>query len=355
MRKVFFIIIVSLAGSLLFAGETGVVRKSTTTVDFKGFGKYMNNEVQHIIANKKWTDSRQKFKGKGLMGKMAGKFIFKSPHTGEIIDLSTAMKTVLNHKKKEYRQIPIKPIVMKGDEEESGESGAEAETNENQEKEETSNIKIIRNEFRVEKTGNKQKMHDFPCEEYLLTWVLETENTDTGERMTDSLHTAVWTTAPNSELKETQQIEKEFSMAYLKKLGLDQTAELKDMLGTKWLKMFSALSRQPQNEAEPAPAAIKEIQKIKGYPILVDGAFYVIAPKNTEENEKAEAEDEEEDSGGGLKGMFGRFAKKKLKKKKKKDSGLEPLFKYRTEVMQEQIAELGPNDFAIPANYKLKK
>lgn len=355
MRKVFFVFAVLLTASLLFAGETGVVKKSITTVEFKGFGKYMNNEVQRIIANKKWSDSRQKFKGQGFLGKMAGKFIFKSPHTGEIIDLSAAMKTELNHKKKEYRQIPIKPIVAQSAEEEQSESGAEGQAAEPSEKD-TSNIKIIRNEFRVEKTGNKKTMHDFPCEEYLLTWILEMENTDTGERMTDSLHTAVWTTKTTGEIKDTQQIEKEFSMAYLQKFGLDQTAPMKDLLGTKWLKMFAALSRQPQNDAEPAPAAVQEMRKIEGYPILIDGAFYVITPKKSGENEHAEAEEEEEeDNGGGLKGMFGRFAKKKLKKKKHEDSGLQPLFKYRTEVEQIQVADLGPDDFAIPANYKLKK
>ena len=100
----------------------------------------------------------------------------------------------------------------------------------------------------------------------------------------------------------------------MKKLGIEMDKVKKEMLGMKWREMLSALSQQKEaEEGNPPMTGLEELQKVKGFPIVTEGKFYLICPKSEM------AQEEEETDVTDVKGMFGGFAKKMMKKKKKEE------------------------------------
>ena len=319
----------------------GVVKKQKIEVTFQDFGKFTSEQSEMLTAEKKLTDSESKFKGKGLVGKLSGKFLLKSGKNGEIIALPEMTIFRLNHKKKEYREEPIEKITTEEEATEAG-YGGEAEF----EQEEESGIKIIRSEFTVDDTGESKTINAFPTKKYIVSWITEWENVQTGEKGTDRLVTDVWTTPLTGDLQKAREEEQAFTRSYMESLGIDVDALQQSILGTNWLALLGSMSEEGQQRRHKGSNFSDEMKKIEGYPIVIDGKYFA-----KREGGDAE-EDEEEDSGGGVKGMLGGLAKKALKKGKKDDN--EPAFAYYTEIIEFSPASVGDDAFQVPANYKMK-
>jgi hypothetical protein len=147
-------------------------------------------------------------------------------------------------------------------------------------------------------------------------------------------------------LAEAQAVEAAFFEAHLKALGLDADKLQQDILGSSWLDIFQSLSMKPQPGAQRDVTRFeKEMAKIKGYPVLIDGRYFDTSPK-------PEVRSQEEERGVG--GMLGGLAKKALKKKAPADEEEEPSLSYRIELLELKPADLGPRDFQAPAGYKKK-
>lgn len=328
---------------LLMTGSVfaGVVKKQKIEVTFSEFGKFTSEQSEMLTAEKKLTDSESKFKGKGIAGKLSGKFLLKSGETGEIIALPEMTIFRLNHKKKEYQTETIEKITTEDEAAEAG-YGGEAEV----EQDEESEIKIIRSEFSVDDTGESRTINAFPTKKYIVTWVTEWENVQTAEKGTDRLVTDVWTTPLTGDLQKAREEEQAFTRSYMKSLGIDVDSLQQTILGTNWLALLGSMSEEGQQRRHKGSNFADEMKKIEGYPIVVDGKYFA-----KREGGDAE-EDEEEDSGGGVKGMLGGLAKKALKKGQKDDN--EPAFAYYTEILEFSPANVGDDAFQVPANYKKK-
>lgn len=337
--------IVLFAVALILTGQmfADVVKKTNSEVNFTKFGKFSSVQTMQISEVKKATDSDNTFKGKGIMGKLAGKFALKSGQTGEIIDLPGMLIYNLNHKKKEYRVEPIQSYSEEAGEQGQG-SGVEEEVEGTEESE--SDIRIIRSEFKVDETGEKKSINNFPSQKYEISWVAEWENVRTGETGNNRLLTTVWTTPFTGDVKECYEQEKSFTREHMKRLGFDIDAIQQDILGTNWLAIFTQMDGDVASTKSDVPDFNKEMQKIEGYPVIIDGKYYT-AKQGGEEEEDGEEE------GGGVKKMLGGFAKKALKKSKKQDSN-EPAFSYYTELLEFRTDSAGAMAFQVPTNYKKK-
>jgi hypothetical protein len=320
----------------------GVVKKTKVEVAFKDFGKFSSEQSEMLTLDKKVTDSKNDFKGKGITGKLSGTFFLKSGETGEIIDLPAMSITRIDHKKKEYRLEPIERITAgKG----AGESSGTDETDV-QETEENSDIKIIRSEFKVEETAESKTINNFSSKKYVITWVTEWENVKTGEKGTDRLETDVWATPLTGGLQQAREEEMKFTKAYMQSIGIDADSLQQMMLGTNWLALLGSISGGNQKPQHQEANFSDEMKKIKGYPVVIDGKYFATREGGQNEEEK------ENDTGGGVKGMLGGLAKKALKKSPK--DGNEPAFTYYTELIEFSPVNVGEDAFQIPANYKKK-
>jgi hypothetical protein len=337
--------IVLFAVALILTGQmfADVVKKTNSEVNFTKFGKFSSIQTMQISAVKKATDSDNTFKGKGIMGKLAGKLALKSGQTGEIIDLPEMLTYNLNHKKKEYRVEPIQSYS-----EEAGKEGRGSDVAEDVEgtEESESDIRIIRSEFKVDETGEKKSVNNFPSQKYEISWIVDWENVRTGETGNNSLLTTVWTTPFTGDVKECYEQEISFTREHMKRLGFDIDSIQQDILGTNWLAIFTSMSDDGASTQQDVPDFTKEMQKIEGYPVIIDGKYYA-AKQGGEEEEDGEEE------GGGVKKMLGGFAKKALKNSKKQDSN-EPAFSYYTELLEFRTDSVSTEAFQVPTNYKKK-
>lgn len=318
---------------------SGVVKKSRSEVAFKGFGKLTLTQSSRIVPERQWVESQSDFKGKGLLGGLAGKTVLRSGNFGEITDLPALTVTRLDFKKKEYTVTPIKKF-----EEEASEEG---EAEEQAEKPAESDIRIIRSEFRVDDTGEALEVNGFPTKKYVVSWIVDWENVRTGEKGTNTLETDVRATPLTDAIVKAQQEEAKYFRGYMKAVGLDQEKLQQDVLGTNWMSLLDSM-----NAAKGRPAAsfdasktAAEMKKIKGYPVVIDGRYTVASDKPKGETEEA---------GGGSKSVLGGLAKKVLKKKPAEEGPAEPSLAYRVEVLELAAAELGEADFQVPPDYKKK-
>jgi len=318
---------------------SGVVKKTRSEVTFKGFGRFSTSQSEKLVPQKHWVDSRNDFKGKGLLGGLAGKTVLRSGDFGEITDLPALCVYRLDPKKKEYTVSPIKKLSeeMKGEEKEAEKPAAE--------KPAESDVKIVKSEFKVEETGEQQTINSFQATKYLITWIVEWQNVRTGEKGTNSLESVVWATPYTDLIVKAQGEEQKFFRAYMKAIGLDQDKLQQDVLGTNWMSILDGMNAakgRPGTSSAIAKSA-NEMKKIKGYPVLIDGKYTVIS-------DRPQGEPEEE----GSKGILGGLAKKVLKKKPSGEEAKEPTLVYHIEVLELSLADLADADFQVPADYKKK-
>jgi hypothetical protein len=341
-------VLIAFAAIFVLSGQNfaDVTKKSKSVVTFNKFGSLTTEQsIKITTEGKKWTDTKNKFKGKGLF-KFAGKMFFKSGNSGELVDLPAMKIYNMNHKKKEYEVSPIEKLTTEGGEQSSSEEIDSGEQKE--EKKEDGAIKIIRSEFKVQETGETKTINNFPSNGYTVLWLTEWQNTETGQKGLDSLFTLVWTTPLTDDLKQAQEEEMSFNQAYMKAIGIDMDQIQQEILGTNWLTLFQQMSEEEaQNPEQPFSKYVDEMKKIQGYPVVVDGKYYAIRPKQEQQN------GEEEEEVTDIKKTFGRFGKKLLKKKSKKSDTLQPAFTYYTELIE--FAPANFKDLQVPANYKMKK
>lgn len=327
---------------LFLAGQVfaGVIKKTNSKVTFKGFGTFTSIQTEKISSDKKRTDSENSFKGKGFLGGVAAKMVLRPGEIGEIINLEEMMIYQMDHKKKEYEVNQIAKMTEEREE--------EKEISEEELEEEISSrdIKIIRSEFKVEETGNQKVINQFPCKEYLMTWITEWEDLSSGEKGTDRLSTIIWTTPYVDEVKSAHEEEMKFSQEHMKRLSIDMDEVQQEILGTNWLSVFRGLSQAEPGPIEDASKYGEEMKKIKGYPVVIDGKYFA-----SREGQKEEEEKEEETKK--VKGVFGKLAKKALTKKSK-DVEEEPAFAYYIELIEFSPTTVSETEFVIPAEYKKK-
>ena len=355
----FFIII----GLLLTALQAGVIRESKSSVGFTGMGKYTQKTVIKLSGLKELEQTRSDFDADNVLMGMAAKFFTGDDNKSTLIDLNAEKIYTIDHEEKTYTVTPIRKLteedkqnidkVRKGELPQTDEDSEQ--TNEDMQEEE-SNIKLIRREFKVFDTGEKENINGFDCKKYTLYYVSEWEDTETGERTTDSLFTIVWTTPYSEQLKQINQEEMQFGKAYLKAVGMEVDWEdtKDDILGLNWISMFGQMGKADV-EAPDAESAdiVKEMQKIEGFPVVIDGSYFVIAP----EKEEPEEQEEEEQSTVDVTDMgslFGAITKQVVKNETQKpqEKKNEAALTYRTELVRYEISDIPESDLSVPAGYK---
>jgi hypothetical protein len=339
MKKTFTLAVVILVAASLSFG--GVVRATKSEITFKKFGTFSVDMTEKLSPDKRISNQNGNFKGKGLLGGLIKAF-FPTGQIGELTDLPAGTITQIDHKRKEYTTNSIEKWVADRD-------AALKSQKENQPQTTESDIKIVKSEFKVEETSESQVVNNFPCKKYIARWIVDWENVKTGNKGTDRLETVIWTTPTNDALKSAQAEEMAFSTAYLKAMGLDMDQFQRDALGMQWIMILGSLDPTGGGmKLDPKAAGVdREMKKIGGYPIVVDGKYYPM-PKITA------AEQKEEPADVGIGGALGKIGAGLLKKKPNPEEENAPVLAFYTEVKSIQVAALDPTEFQVPAGYKKK-
>jgi hypothetical protein len=326
-----------------------VIERYSRSDGLAGMGAFENTTVQATAATAQREESHLKFTG-GFMSaiqKMAG-----MGGSIRITRLDRDLVWTLDPEKKTYTE---SPLTARGERERPSPTQPRPDQRQ-KDKGEPSDVVVTRNEFKVEKTGASKTINGFPCEEYLMTWLVETKNTKTGETGKSQMTNRLWTTPETPEIRAAQAEEQAYSRAYLKKLGLDITpAEAQ--------KFLAGLRGVGEEEQQKALAGLgAELSKIQGFTIVSDLSW-------TGEGSGGEGKEggAPRSGGGGQPGMaemMGQLGK--LFGGGQKKSGSEPaapggeekkgaLFNLYTEVKSIRTVRADPTRFEVPAGYTLKK
>ena len=320
-----------LAASSAWADAT--VESNIKFGGFKGNGAYEGTTALRIQGDRQSESSAIKFTG-AIMSWAAG-----GSENTTITRIDKGVVWVLDPKKKSYTQSPI--ALFKPEEP----TGKKEETNGEKPK-----VRVSKSEFTVKKTGASQTINGFVCEEYLMTWILETENLETKARTKNTMTTNLWTTPETASIRKVQAEEAAFAKAYMKKMGMNLSPEKMKQYG---MGVFSMSTGASEKDLEKEFSVFKkEMAKVKGYPIKTMVNWKVEGDKAAAPINDSADSPEPVDVSGGLGGIISGIIGQKVKDGIKPDENA-PFFSSTTEVKAIHTDKLPAGTFEIPSGYVL--
>lgn len=330
----------SLVLGIIFLATVGPVWGDVTvestyqTGGIKGMGEAQGTSTQRYQGDKKWESQTTRFTG-AILSRLVGE--------GGSITITRVDKGVswaLDAKNHTYQESPLVPPKIKSEEQESKEKKPQA--------------RITRSEFTVKKTGATETINGFPCEEYLITWLLEIEDLETREKSRSTMMTNLWTTPETSLIKKVRGEEMAFNKALAKKMGIDLSPDEAKKMG---LTVLGGLMKAPKEEMQKGLIKVKEeMSKIQGYPIRTQINWNLEGEKGGPQEEKASKPPEgSQGIGGLLGGLMGKLVQKKGEDKGPGEGGKgAPFFSTTFEVKSLNIDAVPAETFEVPAGYVKK-
>jgi hypothetical protein len=319
------------------AWADSVIERYMRSDGVAGLGAFESTTIQTTVPAAQREESRLKFTG-GFMGTLQ-----KMARLGDNVRITRLDRDLVWTLDAEKRTYVEEPLTAKGERARPAPGGPPPA----REKGEPSDVVVTRNEFKVEKTGASKTINGFPCEEYLMTWLVETRNQKTGETGKSLMTNRLWTTPETAEIRAAQADEQAYSQAYLKKLGL----EMSPADAQRFLAGLTGLGEAEQQKALAQVAA--EMAKVRGY---------TIASQLEWTGEGSGGEGSAAGGGGGQAGAAQVLAQLgKLFGGGKKDEGARtgqerggPLFSLYTEIRSIRTVAAEPARFEVPAGYTRK-
>lgn len=316
----------------------------------QGIGASESAVVEKLSGSKKHETSTMKMTGAvgGFLGRVAGDM-----GADVITNIEKDVVWTIDHKNKAYSE---SRITLPKEKEKTDKPAGRAK----KDKEEKPKVRVIRSELSVKDTGEKKTINGFACSRYLVTWLIETENIETGERSKTTMTNSLWNTPETKEIRTLQKEEMEFSKAYMRRLGLDVSPEDARKFG------MTAVASQFGEDEQAMSKGLKELQekmsKIKGYPIITALKWEVETSGTSRpaKDESAGKDSEDVDVSGGIGGLLGSLAKRSVKKKaaesaKESEKDGNVLFDFSSEIKRIDVSSIPSSDFEVPQGYKLKK
>lgn len=338
-----------------WANADVTVERTVKFGGFAGMGAFEVSEKEYYQGMKRREESVQKFTG-SILSKLTG-----AQQTNNIYRVDKDIIWELRPTNKTYveRSIssPPEPYQSPETTEENQSSDEPAESADSTPTaEEKPKVKIVRNEFKIDKTGEKKVINSFDCSKNVLTWLVEVEDLETKQRATNLMTVDVWTTPETGSLKTLREEELAYNQAYTKKLGLEITPDDSRLLG---LNAMSATMGDVDTEK-----LAEEMNKIEGYPIATTVTWKAMGDPNAkpdaESTQEAKAETasaQDMDLSEGLGGLVGGFLKKQIEPaadkstEKKKSANEVVLFESYIEVRKVDTGSLGKEIFEIPTGF----
>ena len=331
-------------GIFVFFGNCPVwadatVESSIKSTGFKGMGAFEGASSRKYQGEKMWDSTSTKFTG-AILSRVAG-----GSETATITRVDKGVYWTLDPKNKTFVERPIEAI-------KTGEPGKEKP------EQEKSKMRVTKSEFSVKKTGASETINGFPCEEYLVTWLLEMEDIETKAKSRSTMTNNLWTTPETATIRKVQAEESAFHKAFAQKLGLQVSPEEAKQLG---FETFAAMSGASKQEIENGFAKVREeMAKIKGYPIrtVVNWSVEGDKPEGAEKEEKASSESSSQTPtsvGGFLSGLSKGIAQKVMKDKSSTPGQKEAATFSTTHEVKGIHADSVPAEvFEIPSGYSKK-
>lgn len=338
----------------LVAVADATIETEASSGGFRGMGASESKTTRRVSGTKAREEANTRFTG-AVLGRLGGK---KGKDSVHILRVDLDKRWDLNLKKKTYTEGPLVAPPSKDDDEPSEDSAPEKK-----EKEEKPTHRIKSAAAGVKKTGDTKTINGFKTAKHAASLVVVVEEIATKQTAEYTMTSDIWATPWTSDLRKAMDEETKFQKAYLKKLGVDLSAQDQRRFGLDTARLMLAAAG-PEIEKALVKLA-REMSAIDGYPIVTETAWRSPAPGEAAKGESADEEEESELSGaegadsiggaamGFLGGMAKNAAKKKVKQAATPDAG-KPAISIRTEVKAIDTAKIPDATFEIPVGFKKK-
>jgi len=333
-----------LIAGILFFGICGLawadatIESTMKSGGFKGMGAFEGTATKRYQGKKMWDSTSTKFTG-AILSRIAG-----GSDTAVITRVDRGLYWELDQKNKTYTETPIEAL--------------KKDDLKKQEKE-TPKVRVTKSEFSVKKSGASETINGFPCEEYLIAWILELEDLETKAKSRSTMKSNLWNTAETATIRKVVAEENAFNKAYVQKLGIRISPQEAKQMG---IDAFASMSGASQKEIEKGFAKLQnEMSKIKGYPIRTVVNWSVQGDQSAAAQSKGESESGKSSAetpasvGGFLTGLSKGLAQKVVKDKgSASDQTGGGSFSITTEVKAVSADSVPAALFEIPSGYSKK-
>jgi len=306
---------------------------------FKGMGAFEGATTKRYQGEKMWDTTSSKFTG-AVLSRISG-----GSESATITRVDRGIYWILDPKNKTYTERPI-------------EAFKKDETGKERQEQEKPKVRVTKSEFSVKKTGASEIINGFPCEEYLVTWLLEMENIETKAKSRSTMNNNLWATPETATIRKVQAEEMAFHKAYAQKLGLQISPEEAKQLG---IETFAAMSGASRQEIEKGFAKVREeMAKVKGYPIRTVVNWSVESEKSAgaekEGSSSSESSSQTPTSVGGFLSGLSKTITQKVMKDQSSGSGQKEggSFSSTYEVRAISADSVPADVFEIPPGYSKK-
>ncbi len=326
---------------------TAVIERHVTNNGIKGFFPSESNDTHYVRSSMRRDESA--FKGTGTFSG----FLIGS-HSGTVITrVDRKLVWSLNTEKEEYTECPLQGC--RQPKQPAAQPGEAKQQQPEAKHEQGCTMRIAASHFTVTPTGKKQTLNGFDTGEYQVLWTVDLK--DNQARTTTSKFTVdIWTTPLTQDMRNAMDMEAAYARSYAGAMPEVTKVQIIPGDAAKLITGYLASSLTPATRSALLDAG-KQMQKVKGYPILTQLSWNLdgnaCAPK--EDTKKAGSGSSGAGSvpttkSGLAAGLAGLYAEKKTKEVVEQ-SASEPILQFTVEVKQLKVEPRHDSLFLVPADY----
>jgi hypothetical protein len=274
----------------------------------------------------------------GLLGALAG----KPNDVAQVTRLDKEVIWDIDNKGKSYTEKPLNEIEKAGSSVEVKTEGSGTPP---------SKYRITKADVSVKTTGQEKTINSFPCKEHVITFELVMEDTATKKTLSQVMTTDMWMTPLTEALRKAQAAQDSFNLKLAKKSGVQVAAQGNNQMGAEAL--VAAYGLDPAVTAAKMQEVSREMEKIKGYPVVMDLKWQLKGDSTPAAKTEEEPEEEPAQAPTGLGGLMGKLTAKITPQAPKSEPDV--LFTSYVEVKAVSVSDIAAERFEVPAGYKLVK
>jgi len=326
--------------------------------------KVVNNGIKGLVpfegTTKTWTRADMQRENTTLKGTgTLTRFIVGTTETARIERLDRKVVWTLFPKDKTYTECPLKgctgPVAEK-----PVERKPEEPKKDDKPREPDCKLKIAASSFTVKPSGQKKAINGFDTEEYQVAWLITLAD-PTARKTLSTLSVNVWTTPLTPPLKEAIAVEQAYAKNFAANLANVVAGSPKTQVvpqdAQKLIEGYMARLMTPADRAAFLRAG-KELDKIKGYPVLTELTWNLEGDACAAKEEAGSTDSPSGSSSaptsvsGAVSSVASWFAKKKTDEKVQEIADA-AILSFSTEVKSHQVLPVNDSAFQPPANFKL--
>lgn len=211
-------------------------------------------------------------------------------------------------------------------------------------------LKLTKNSFTLNPTGQRRKIAGYWTREYKGTWVIEYRD-DKGRRDVNRLNLVFWNTEPTATMNEAWKVDGEATHAYLSRIKQDKNPLAKYLPDSIFMGL-SAFSGDTSKQSRVWRTHLaKELSKAKGYPMSIKTEWYLDRKACVEAKPVKHSVDWSNPLQA-LKDSASQYVGKQTRKMFMPNPH-EPVFRYIYDVTSVAIEPVHDSVFEVPQGYQL--